>query len=291
MKNTTIIIGNSAAITEELIKKFELVVVDFKMDWPEGDQLEGDLFTKMREAQKENIRTTPKTSQPSIGIYKNAFEEALAKTKNVLCITISSGISGAYNSAMQAKKMLNEADQNRIFVFDSFNADAAEGLLAIKAAEMTEQEKTIEEILLKLEELKPLTKLYGMLEGPYWLEAGGRISHAVSILLSQMQKVGMRPLLSMIDGLVKPANLKMQATDTANALFKQLESVVRQPLEHGKKISIGISHADSLAEAEKLKNAIVAKYPQIRIEFVTSTGQVIGAHIGPGALIACSVED
>jgi DegV family protein with EDD domain len=291
MKNTTIVLGNSAAITEELIEKFGLVIVDFKMDWPEGEQLNGDLFTKMREAKKQNIRTTPKTSQPSIGVYKKAFEEGLAKNENVLCITISSGISGAYNSAMQAKKMFGEEDQKRIFIFDSFNADAAEGLFAIKAAEMIEQGKNIEEIMAHLEELKPLTKLFGMLEGPYWLEAGGRINHTVAVLLSQMQKIGMRPLLSMIDGLVKPANLKMQAKDTANALFKQMETTVKPALEQGKKVSVGISHSDSLADAETLKKTITEKYPQIKIEFVTATGPVIGAHIGPGALICCSVED
>ncbi len=291
MKNTTIIIGNSAAITQDLIKKFDLVVVNFKMDWPEGEQLSGDLFTKMREAKKQNIRTTPKTSQPSIGIYKKAFKEALAKTQNVLCITISSGISGAYNSAMQAKKMFTEDDQKRIFIFDSLNADAAEGLFAIKAAEMSENEKNIEEIIKKLEELKPFTKLYGMLESPYWLEAGGRISHAISILLEQMQKIGMRPLLSMVDGLIKPANLKMKAADTANALFQQLETTIKQSIEQNKKISVGISHSDNSIEAENLKKYIIEKYPQIKIEFVTATGNVIGAHIGPGALISCSIED
>jgi len=291
MKNTSIIIGQSAAVTEELMQRFGFIVAPFKIDWPEGENLTGEIFTKMREAKKQGIKTTPKTSQPSIGLFKKCFEEALSKAQYALAITISSGISGTYNSAIQAKKMFPENIQEKIFIIDSFNADAAETLLAIKAAEMDEQGVSINEIVKKLEEQKNQTKLFGMLEGPYWLEAGGRIGHTVSVLLEQMQKIGMRPLLSMIDGMVKPANLKMHAQDTANALFKQTESVIKDPLANNKKVSVAITHSDNLAEAKKLEELFIKNYPQIKIEFVATMGPVIGAHVGPGALISCTIQD
>lgn len=291
MKNTTIVLGQSAPMTEELMQRFGFIIAPFKLDWPEGESLPGDMFTKMREAKRSGMKTTPKTSQPSMGLFKKAFDEALQKTQYVLAITISSVISGTYNSAVQAKKMFNEEDQKRIFILDSYNADAAETLLGIKAGEMDEQGISIEEIVKKLEEQKNQTKLFGMLEGPYWLEAGGRISHTVSVLMEQMQKLGMRPLLSMIDGAVKPANLKMQAKDTANALFKQIESIIKEPLAQGKKISIAISHADAAEEAKKLEEIFAKNYPQVKIEFVAPMGSVIGAHVGPGALISCTIQD
>jgi DegV family protein with EDD domain len=270
MRNTTIIIGNSAATTQEVVQKFGFLIVDFKVDWPEEPGVSGNnLFEKMREAKRMGVKTTPKTSQPSIGAFKKAFEEALEKTQYALAITISSGISGTYNSAFQAKKMFDEEKQKRIFIVDSFNADAAETLLAIKAAEMDENGIAIDEIVKKLEILKPNTKLFGMLESPYWLEAGGRINHTVAVLLEQMQKIGMRPLLTMKDGVVKPANLKMQAKDTANALFKELETLAKAGFAENKKITLAISHSDDLFEAEKLKDMLIKSYPQIKIEFLT----------------------
>jgi len=278
-------------MTEELMQRFGFIIAPFKLDWPEGENLSGDMFTKMREAKKQGVKTTPKTSQPSMGLFKKAFDEALQKSQYVLAITISSVISGTYNSAVQAKKMFNEEDQKRIFIVDSYNADAAETLLAIKAGEMDEQGVGIEEIAQKLEKQKNQTKLFGMLEGPYWLEAGGRISHTVAVLMEQMQKLGMRPLLSMIDGAVKPANLKMQAKDTANALFKQVESIIKEPLAQGKKVSIAISHADNPTEAKSLEELFAKNYPQAKIEFTAAMGPVIGAHVGPGALICCTVQD
>lgn len=292
MKNTTIIIGESASITQEIIDKYGMVVVPFVIDWPGMEELSGNnIFEKMRDAEKKGIKTTPKTSQPSIGVYKKAFEETLKDSENVIAITISSAISGTYNSAFQAKKMFDEATQKRIFVFDSFNADVSESLLAIRTAEMIEEGKSGEEIMKVLEEETKNLFLFGMLESPKWLEAGGRINHTTSVILSQMQKLGMRPVLSVVDGVIKPANLKMQAQDTANALFKQVEGVIKKPLSEGKKIKIGISHADNLEEAQKLRTLIEDKYPDAKLEFISITSSVIGCHVGPGTLICCSIEN
>ena len=292
MKNISIIIGESASITQELINKFDFIVAPFVMEWPEGENLKGNnIFEKMREAEKQGIKTTPKTSQPSIGVFKKAFEEALKNSESVLAITISAKISGTYNSAIQARKMFDDETQKKIFVLDTVNADAAESLLAIKAAEMAEQGISGEEILKNLEILSTKTFLFGMLESPKWLEAGGRLSHALSVILTQMQKIGMRPVLSVIDGVIKPANLRMQANDTSDAMFKQIESVIKKPLLENKTCNIAISHADNLEEAQKLRTLILDKYPQVKIEFISITSMVIGCHVGPGTLICCSIEN
>lgn len=292
MKTTSIIIGNSASIREEDVKKFGLIVVPFIMEWPEGEGLKGEnIFEKMREAERQGVKTTPKTSQPSIGLFKKAFEEGLKDAENVLAITISSEISGTYNSAVQAKKMFDEETQKKIYILNSLNADLSESLLAIKAAEMTEQGKSTEEIFKNLEALLPEIFLFAMLESPKWLEAGGRISHAMSVILSQMQKIGMRPILAIKDGVIKPANLKMQASDTAEAMFRQFEDVIKKPLSENKSYRTAISHADNLEGAQKLRTLIEEKYPQVKIEFISLTSMVIGCHVGPGALICSSIEN
>lgn len=292
MKNTTIVIGTSAPLPPELIQRFGFVTVDFKIDWPEQNEIPGNtLFEKMSEAKKRGIKTTPKTSQPSMGVFKKAFEDALSQTPFVIAITISSGISGTYNSALQAKKMFDEPTQNKIFVIDTYNADGAESLLAIRAAEMDEQGFKAEEIAKKIEALKPQTHLFGMIESPFWLEMGGRINHSIAILLEQMQKIGMRPILSMVDGKIKPINLKMQAKDTAEALFKQLGASIKETLRNNGKIRVGISHFGNPVEAEKLKDLIEQICPQIKIDFVTTMGPVVGSHTGPGTLICCYTDN
>lgn len=288
MKKVSIIIGESASITKEIIDKFNFVVAPFVMEWPEGESLKGDnIFEKMREAEKQGIKTTPKTSQPSMGVFKKAFEEGLKESESVIAITISSAISGTYNSAVQAKKIFGEETQKRIFILDTLNADISESLLAIKATELIEQGLSTEEIYKNLEALLSEIHLFAMLESPKWLEAGGRINHTLSVILSQMQKIGMRPILAIKDGLIKPANLRMQAKDTADAMFKQFEDLTKKPLSENKKCRVAISHADNLEGAQKLRTLIEDKYPEVKIEFISITSMVIGCHVGPGTII-CS---
>jgi len=117
MKNTAIIIDTSAPFPPELIKKFGFISVDFKIDWDDQDKIPGNaLYEKMRTAKKMGIKTTPKTSQPSIGVFKKAFEDGLNKASSVIAITISSGLSGTYNSALQAKNMFDEITQKKILL-------------------------------------------------------------------------------------------------------------------------------------------------------------------------------
>ena len=286
MKKTTIVIGQTAPITEELVKKYGFIITPFVIDWPEMDSLEGNnIFEKMRDAEKKGIKTVPKTSQPSIGVCKKIFDDVLKESESVVCITISSQLSGAYNSAVQAKKMLNESDQSKVFIFDTFSTDVSESLIALRAG------VSGEEIFKEITEMSPNVHLFGILESPKWLEANGRLNHTLSVILSQMQKIGMRPILSVKDGLVKAANLKMQAKNTAQALFKHTEEVIKKPLEEGKICRVAISHADALEEAEKLKKMFEEKYPQVEVSFIALTGIVVGCHVGPGTLlISCSIE-
>ena len=289
MKPLNIIIGTSASITEEVVKKYEFTVVDFKLIWEGEENIKGEnIYEKMREATKTKIIGGPKTSQPSIGVYKNAFEEGLQVAEEVICIAISSKLSGAYNSAFQAIKMLTPENQKRIFLLDSLNADAAESFLAIRAAELSSEGLRAEKIIEKLKEFLKDIKLFATLENANWLEAGGRINHSLTILINQMQKVGMRPILMMKNGEIKPSTLKMQAKNASDALLKELDVQIKEPLAQGEVCRIIISHAGVPEDAEKIKNNILEKYKEkVKIEFISLTSYVIGAHVGPGALICC----
>jgi len=292
MKKLNIIIGESASATPEIIEKYDFISVPFKIIWEGSESLEGEnLFQKMRAMSKIKITDGPKTSQPSLGIYKKAFEEALTTAEEVLYICLSSKLSGAYNSAIQAHKMLSPNQKEKVHIFDSLNADCSELMLAIKARELSNNGLETKDILEKLNILKDEIKLFASLETSAWLEAGGRIPHTLSVMVDQMQKIGMRPILMIKEGEIKPAMLKMQAKDPASALFKTLEDLGKDIISQGKRCRIIITHGDNYTEAEKVKNAIEEKYQgKIIIEFIGLIGPIIGAHIGPGALICCLTE-
>ncbi|MFA5729692.1 MAG: DegV family protein [Candidatus Paceibacterota bacterium] len=293
MEKVAVLVCNFASINEATINKYNIVQIVSTPYWPEGDSLVGDnIFQKMRDARKKGIKSSPKTSQPSMGTFKKYFEEALKNNDEVICITISSKISGTYNAALQTKKLFSPDIQEKIHIIDSNNIDAAESLLAIKAIEIIKNEKDIKAVVEKINSYILKTYFYGMTENPDQMEAGGRISHVLAVILSQMQKIGMRPILHMDDGVVKAANLKMNAKDISEALFKQFEDINKKSLTEGKTYRVAISHADNIIGAEKLEQMFLEKHPsQVKIDFISMTGVFIGSHVGPGTLMCCTLEE
>jgi len=293
MKKIALIICNFSSSTKEVLKKYNIFSIESNPLWPEESLLTGNnIFEKMRDAKKKGIKSIPKTSQPSMGTFKKYFENALKENDEVICITISSKISGTYNSATQTKKILSSDVQERIHIIDSNNIDAAETLLAIKAREIISLGGEISEIINKINTYIPKLYFYGMTENPDQMEAGGRINHVLAIALSQMQKIGMRPILHIDDGVVKAANLRMNAKDTAEALFKQFQDINKKSLSLGTNYLVAISHADNMVEAEKLKSLFENNYPkQVKIEFISMTGVFIGSHVGPGTLMCSTLEE
>jgi len=293
MKSIGLIIGETASLPKEMIEKFKMVFVPFVVDWPEGQDLPGqNLFQKMREAAKKGMKNFPKTSQPSIGNYKKAFEEALSKFEKAILITASSRLSGAYNAACLAKRMLSQKFQERIEIIDSYQASCGEGILALKAIQLIQEgKKSFEEIVKNLKKLIPEIHLCGMLGDPMWLEAGGRLPHPAAVLLRQMQKIGMRPLIGTRDGVVKAVTLKMKAKDVPTALFKELKKEAKEKLESGKKIIVAISHTDNLTGAKKLQKMIENNLKGAKIAFLSLIDPVVGVHGGPDTLLCAWTED
>jgi DegV family protein with EDD domain len=283
MKKISLIIGETASLPKEIVKNYEMVFVPYIVDWPDGNALVGEnIFQKMREAEKKGIKTFPKTSQPSPWIFKKIFEEELKKAEKIFCLTLSSKLSGGYNSALQAREMLKKKE--RIFIFDTLNVTVGEGLIDFRVAKMIQEGKEEKEILRELPKIIENTHLFGMVENPKWLEAGGRISHSFAVLLEKMQKIGMRPLIGVKKGEVKPVALKMKAKNVPQALFQQLKKEIEKVKLGKGKIKVAIGHADNLEGAKEIEELIEKNLKEIEVLFLGLIDPVIGVHVGPGTL-------
>jgi len=285
MQTIGLVVGETASLPKEITDRQQMAVVPYIVDWEEGEGLSGkNIFERMREADQRGIKG-PKTSQPSPFIFQKVFKEELEKYQNIICITLSSGVSGGYNSALQGREMLQEHEKKRVHIIDSLNATAGEGLLVLKARDLIESNKNVEEIVKELKEFVPKIHLIGMIEDPKWLEANGRMTPVLASLVRQMQKIGMRPLIGLKKGVVKPVALKMQAKDVPAALLKELKKETGN-----KKIKLAISHADSPEDAQKLKEIIEKELKNAEIAFLSLMDSIIGVHAGPGTLVCAWFE-
>ncbi len=283
MSKIKIIIDSAATLPEDVIKSNNIGVVNLKVIWPEenidGNIKSKELFKKMREAQAD---TGPKTSQPSVGDFKKAFEEAFKSYDEIICITISTGISGTYNSAIQAIKFIPKDKQSNIAVIDSFNVDGGEGFIALEAVELVKKGLSISEIVSKIENIKNKVFIAGFAGDPKWIERNGRLSKTGANLIRQMEKIGIRPLLTLKDGKVKVTSLKFKAKDKAESLLREIKDKIGS-----KEAVLTITHSDLINVAENLKEKILKDHPNIKVLFIDEINPVIGCHLGPDSIICC----
>lgn len=279
-----LVIDETSDLPQKIIDEEKITSVRFKLDFQELIDLPGNIYEKVREGERRGIKSLIKTSQPSINDFLSAFKEKLKEFEEVLCITFSSKISGAYNSAIQAKKFLETELQNKVHVFDSMNASGSEGLIALKAISLIKQKININEIIETLKKELPNIKLIGMYKNPKWIEASGRFPKFVPMMMNQAEKMDIKPVFGLKDGKLTIIGVKKNIKDIATALFEEFEKATKKIREAEKKITVAITHADNFEQANKLKDLILS-LKNTEIAFISLVCFPVGGHIGPDSMV------
>lgn len=285
MEKIGIVVDEGADLPKEIIEKYQIETVPVKLYWPDIENLPGEnTFQKMRELEKKGIKSFGKTSQPSVKDFLDKYNLQLEKFEKVICLTVTSKLSGTYNSANQARKFLDQEKQNKVFIVDTLSASGGEALLVLRAIDLITAGKTAEEIAKDLEKFAFQAHTYIMFKDPRWIEASGRISPLVANLMRGMAKIGIRPIMAFKEGILAPAGIKTGAKEVAAGLFKQFEQDVGKIKEEGKKFRIIITHGDDLLAAQKVKEMIEKEFKNIDFSFFNIMDNVLGALAGPGTL-------
>ncbi|MCD6402521.1 DegV family protein [bacterium] len=286
MKKIGLVCDEGADLPKEIIEKYQIAKVPLKVNWPEGfERLPGEtVFHKMQEADKRGIKIFCKTSQPSPKDFLEIFQKQLENFEKVICITITSKLSGTFNSALQAKNILPSGKAERVFVVDSLNAVCGEGLLVLRAAELITEGKEIKNILQELEDLKQRIHLIAILGDPKWLEVSGRLSSTLANWIRKMQKIGIRPLIGIKDGVLKAIGIKTGVKDVPQALFQELEVKTKKTRKEGKRIRMALLHCLNKEGMKKLREMIEKDLENTEIVFENLIDRVVGSIVGPGTL-------
>lgn len=237
-------------------------------------------FSELYDKMAEGAET--QTSQPNVEEYKEHFERYLAEGKDVIHLTLSSGISGANNSANIAAEELREKYPDRkLIVIDSLAASGGFGLVVDKLADLRDEGKSIDE----LEKFA----LENRLKAHHWffttdltyLVRGGRVSK-VSGFFGNMLSIC--PLLNVNnEGKLIP-RFKIRTKK------KVIEATVEQMLMHAENANdyndrCIITHAHCLEDAKALADLIEEKIPALKDKvMINYIGTTIGSHTGPGTV-------
>lgn len=291
MKKIGIVTDEVADMHKEIVEKYKIAITPAKIDWPDIENLPGEnTFQKMKEIEKRGIKSFGKTSQPSPKNFLDCYKEQLENFDEIICITVTSKLSGTFNSAIQARNMLGPEKSDKIFVVDSLNATAGEALVVLKAIDSIKEGKKSKEITEELQELIPKVRLFGILLDPKWLEKSGRMSSNLANWVRKMAGIGIRPLIGIKDGVVKAVGVRTRVKDIPTALFKELEDQTKKSRKQNKKIRVVITHGDDIKEAEKLKKMIEGGLENIEVNFLNLIDNVLDIITGPGTLFCAWCE-
>ena len=233
-----------------------------------------DFYEQMREG------ATPTTSQVNAHEFEEEFVKSVQNGDSIICITISSALSGTFNSANIARNnILEEYPDAKIFLIDSLSVASGQGLLVVKACEMRNKGLGVEEIATWLEENKKKVVHSFVVDSLSHLKRGGRISGATAAIGGLLN---IKPTLFLDDEGKLIQGEKIKGKKKA---LRFLVNEVREKAVDTENEILYICHGDCLEEAETLRDMILeeVKFKNVIINYV---GNVVGAHAGPGVLAA-----
>jgi DegV family protein with EDD domain len=216
-------------------------------------------------------RTLPETSAPSPGAFRAAYEAAATEgCTGVVVITLSSALSGTYQSALVAAEAVTDLIDVR--VIDSLAVSMAQGLLAIDVAERAREGATLDELERLALAQRSHVGVVAMLDTLDHLIKGGRVGGAKALAA---QVLSIKPLLELRDGVVAEAG-RQRTTSRAMA------SIAATAKSHAPLRRLALIHAQSnqVAALSALVADLDTEYPML----IADMGPTVGTHGGPGLI-------
>jgi DegV family protein with EDD domain len=212
----------------------------------------------------------PKTSQPPSTRFASVFSEAIDQGMDVLCITLSSELSGTYNSARLAA---DQFDAERIRIVDSRSTTMQLGWIVIEAARGVQGGASLDEAALRATEAIDHANCFAVLQTLDYVYKGGRIGRASHIVGSAL---GIKPVLNFVDGILTPIE-RVRTWKKALARAIDLATTTGEPQD------IAVLHSDNLKDAETTADVLRQRLPDANI-IIDWTGSTILTYAGPGAI-------
>lgn len=231
----------------------------------------------------------PTTSQVTVGQYLEFFEPMLQAGQDVLHLTLSSGISGAYGSAVIARGQLREKyPQRKLIIVDSLGASSGYGLLVDAAADLRDRGEEIETAQSWLEKQRLTIHHWFFSTDLAHYKRGGRISAAAAVMGSLLS---ICPLMNMDnEGRLTPRRKIRSKSRVIEEIVREMETRAENRLYYSGKCFI--SQSACYDDARQVADLVESRFPNLDGPVqINSVGTVIGAHTGPGTVALFFVGD
>ena len=284
MQNFIISCCSPTDLTREYFEKRSVPLGYFKYTMNGTEYIDdmGVTMTPKEFYAKIDAGAMPVTSQVNVTEYLAMFEPALQAGKDVLHLTLSSGISGSYNSAKIAEDELRaKYPERKLIVIDTIAASAGYGLLVDTALDMRDNGATIDEIAEWIETKKNRLHHWFFTTDLKHLKRGGRVSAAAAVMGSLLN---ICPILNVdMNGRLIPRSKARGKKNVLNEMVELMKKHADGGVNYNKKCFI--SNSACLEDAKALAELIETAIPNINGGIkIFDIGATIGSHTGPGTV-------
>lgn len=275
---------STADLTAEHLRQrnIEYIPFHFYLDGVEypDDLGESMSFNQFYEEMKAGKMT--KTSQVNADEFERYFERFLKEGKDIIHVSLSSGISGVYNSANIAAEVLKQKYFDRkIYIIDSLTASAGYGLLMDKLAELRDLGKSVVEVARYAKDNRGRLNGYFFSADLTYYVRGGRLSKTSGLIGNLL---GICPMMYInMDGKL----IVKEKVRTKKKAIRRIVDLMEEQAENGKDYSekCYLSMSACEEDAREVAKLIEARFPNLDGKVMINTiGTTIGSHTGPGTI-------
>lgn len=265
---------STAALDAATIEKYQIHTVPLMINVggksyrEQQDLTNKEFYRLMKEASE-----IPTSSQPAPGVWLELYGKLAKEYDAILVLTLSSEISGTYQTAVG---MAAELPEVNITVIDSCYSSTPQAYLVEEAGRMIAAGEELPAILAKIDRMIEAMDAYIIADDLHHLAKGGRTSGA-SALVGSMLKI--KPV-------IRFTNKSLTIFDkirTQKKALKRIELILADVYAKTPKLYVSVLHADASESAQKVYQEMIVKYPEA-IWDVREFSPVLGTHLGPGAI-------
>ena len=261
----TIVMDSCGERTEEMRKDKRIISAPLTMQLDEYSFVDDDTFDQADFLKKIAASPNcPKSACPSTDYYKEAFDQG---TERAYAVTLSAELSGSYNSAMLARKLLlEEKPEMKIHVFNSRSASIGQTLITRKIQECEEAGMEFEEVVETVEAYIDGQNTYFVLENLETLRKNGRLSNLKAFVASALK---IKPVMKATpEGTIAQLD---QARGINKALVKLVNYLV-EDVENPEEKVLALSHCNCPDRAAMVRDAILERIKVKDVILVDSAG-------------------
>lgn len=273
-KKVNIIVDSTADITEDV--KERLTVVPLTLRFGDEEYIEGVTIQKKEFYQKLiESDVLPKTSQAAPADFEDVFEKIVAAGESAVVITLSSKLSGTWQSAMIAAREYEDS----VYVVDSRSVAIGAAILAKLALRLVDEGMGAREIAERLEKEREKICLIAMLDTLEYLKKGGRISAAAAFAGGVLS---IKPVVCIRDGEIVILGKARGSKQGNNLLVSEIRKT--GGIDFTKPILLGYTGLDDTLLQKYIEDSKALWEEGISSLETTMIGSVIGTHAGSGAV-------